>query len=659
MASVDKVTEKLQASHLEDFKSSLNIPKKDGRPQTEDVTTTKGILFEDMALDRKLLMGIFEAGFEKPSPIQEEAIPSALEGRDIVARAKNGTGKTAAFTIPILQKVQSSINAIQAVILLPTRELALQTSHVVRSLGKHMGLNVMVTTGGTSLKDDILRLHDPVHILVATPGRALDLASRGVADLSKAHILAMDEADKLLSPVFTQVIEKILPLMAKKHQILLLSATFPVAVKHFMEKHMSNTRIINLMEELTLKGVTQYYAFVEESQKLRCLNALFSKLQINQSIIFCNSTSRVELLARKITELGYSCYYSHARMPQSERNNVFHEFRNGGTRNLVCSDLLTRGIDIQAVNVVINFDFPKTAETYLHRIGRSGRFGHLGLAINLISYEDRYNLYRLEQELGTEIKAIPQEIDTALYASGEPSHQVRKEAKTPDFKDAKPLPTNGSATLAKKEEPKAERQPRKQRSRDAESPKPASSATPPDSTATPAKGGAQAPPVLSAPSPGVPSPSVPAINGPNAVQPDSSAATRNNATSAPVSAGPTAAAGIPTAADWQQQYADAYSSMYGQTGLTPQQIYQNQYQQYYMQQYYQSMQKAAEQQGGAPATTAAVPSANPTAQQAGHPGGQPGGQPYYYGNPYYHYPQGYNYGSQVPPSTSSTTKPGN
>jgi ATP-dependent RNA helicase DDX6/DHH1 len=177
---------------------------------------------------------------------------------------------------------------------------------------------------------------------------------------------------------------------------------------------------INLMDELTLRGITQYYAFVEEKQKVHCLNTLFNKLQINQSIIFCNSTSRVELLAKKITELGYSCFYSHARMMQHNRNRVFHDFRNGVCRNLVCSDLLTRGIDIQAVNVVINFDFPKNAETYLHRIGRSGRFGHLGLAINLINWEDRFNLYRIEQELGTEIQPIPQVIEKKLYVYESP-----------------------------------------------------------------------------------------------------------------------------------------------------------------------------------------------------------------------------------------------
>lgn len=174
------------------------------------------------------------------------------------------------------------------------------------------------------------------------------------------------------------------------------------------------------MDELTLRGITQYYAFVEEKQKVHCLNTLFSKLQINQSIIFCNSTNRVELLAKKITELGYSCFYSHAKMAQHARNRVFHDFRNGVCRNLVCSDLLTRGIDIQAVNVVINFDFPKNAETYLHRIGRSGRYGHLGLAINLINWDDRFNLYNIEKDLGTEIQPIPATIDKSLYVYDNP-----------------------------------------------------------------------------------------------------------------------------------------------------------------------------------------------------------------------------------------------
>jgi ATP-dependent RNA helicase DDX6/DHH1 len=234
-------------------------------------------------------------------------------------------------------------------------------------------------------------------------------------------MFVLDEADKLLSQDFKGMLDLLIGHLPNDRQILLFSATFPITVEQFMRRHLKSAHEINLMEELTLKGVTQYYAFVQEKQKVHCLNTLFSKLQINQSIIFCNSTQRVELLAKKIAELGYSCYYIHARMPQPHRNRVFHDFRNGLCRNLVCSDLFTRGIDIQAVNVVINFDFPKMAETYLHRIGRSGRFGHLGIAINLITYDDRFQLHRIESELNTTISPIPKVIDPNLYVSNDVS----------------------------------------------------------------------------------------------------------------------------------------------------------------------------------------------------------------------------------------------
>eukprot|EP00004_Rigifila_ramosa_P003899 TRINITY_DN1421_c0_g1_i1.p1 TRINITY_DN1421_c0_g1~~TRINITY_DN1421_c0_g1_i1.p1 ORF type:complete len:568 (+),score=129.25 TRINITY_DN1421_c0_g1_i1:88-1704(+) len=399
------------------WKQQLNLPPPDPRIKTDDVTATKGNSFEDYFLKRELLMGIFEKGYESPSPIQEESIPIALAGRDILARAKNGTGKTGSYVIPVLEKTDTSKNVIQALLLVPTRELALQTSQLCKELGKHLGVQVMVTTGGTSLRDDIMRLENPVHIVVATPGRVIDLAKKGVCDLKHCKICVMDEADKLLSQEFEVLMEEIFEFLPQQRQLMMFSATFPYTVKEFKDKYMPKAFEINLMDELTLKGITQYYAFVQERQKVHCLNTLFTKLQINQSIIFCNSVNRVELLAKKITELGYSCFYIHAKMVQAHRNRVFHDFRNGVCRNLVSSDLFTRGIDIPAVNVVINFDFPKTSETYLHRIGRSGRFGHLGLAINLITYEDRFNLYRIEQELGTEIKPIPAVIDKALYVA--------------------------------------------------------------------------------------------------------------------------------------------------------------------------------------------------------------------------------------------------
>jgi ATP-dependent RNA helicase DDX6/DHH1 len=217
----------------DNWKANLRQPPKDLRPQTEDVTATKGLEFEDMDLRRELLMGIFEAGFERPSPIQEEAIPIALTRRDVLARAKNGTGKTAAFVIPSLQQVDVQKTKIQALLLVPTRELALQTAQVCKNLGKHMNLQVMVTTGGTTLKDDIMRLSETVHVLVGTPGRILDLAGKGVADLSECPVFVMDEADKLLSPEFAPVMEQLLEFLPKERQVMLFSATFPMIVKDF------------------------------------------------------------------------------------------------------------------------------------------------------------------------------------------------------------------------------------------------------------------------------------------------------------------------------------------------------------------------------------------------------------------------------------------
>lgn len=231
-------------------------------------------------------MGIFEAGFERPSPIQEEAIPIALTGRDVLARAKNGTGKTAAFVIPTLEKINNKKAKIQALLLVPTRELALQTAQVCKNLGKHLNIQVMVTTGGTTLKDDIMRLSEPVHVVVGTPGRILDLASKSVADFSEASTFVMDEADKLLSPEFTPIIDQLISYFPKDRQIMLFSATFPMIVKSFKEKYLVKPYEINLMDELTLRGVTQYYAYVEEKQKVHCLNTLFSKVCLKFNYIY-------------------------------------------------------------------------------------------------------------------------------------------------------------------------------------------------------------------------------------------------------------------------------------------------------------------------------------------------------------------------------------
>jgi len=400
-----------------DWRTGLKKPIPDHRKKTQDVAPIKGVDFEEFCLKRELLMGIFEQGWEQPSPIQEFAIPKALCGMDVLARAKNGTGKTGSYCIPVIQNIDPAKVQVQALIIVPTRELAMQTSLICTNLAKYLNVNVMLSTGGTNLKEDVLRVYQGVHLIVATPGRILDLIGKEVVKPKTIKTLVLDEADKLLSADFQDLVVKVIKLLPEDKQILCFSATYPLCMAEFKEAHLKEPAEINLMDELTLKGVTQYYAYVQECQKVHCLNTLFSKLQIKQAIIFCNSTQRAELLAKKITELGYSCFYIHAKMAQAHRNRVFHDFREGASRCLVSSDLFTRGIDCQDVNVVINFDFPKMSETYLHRIGRSGRFGHLGIAINFVTSEDKQALLRIETELDTQIQPIPKEINKELYVA--------------------------------------------------------------------------------------------------------------------------------------------------------------------------------------------------------------------------------------------------
>eukprot|EP01086_Lenisia_limosa_P010619 TRINITY_DN350_c0_g4_i1.p1 TRINITY_DN350_c0_g4~~TRINITY_DN350_c0_g4_i1.p1 ORF type:complete len:386 (+),score=18.76 TRINITY_DN350_c0_g4_i1:62-1219(+) len=383
------------------------------RAQTEDVNCVSTVFFSDFHLNHKLILGLHEAGFVSPTPIQEACIPSALSGVDILGRSKNGTGKTGAYLIPILESLLSADGRI-AVVVVPTRELALQVSHIAKSFSKYLDLAVVSTFGGTSVRDDVIRLCGNVNLIIGTPGRLLDLMERGVISLSCINSLVLDEADRLLTEEFFSTCQKISLLLAH-HQTYLFSATFPSSIQSKISLFVQNAKEVNMMPKLTLSGVSQFYSFVEEQYKIFCLHSLFKKLQINQMIIFCNSVNRVELLARKITEIGYSCFFIHSRMPQNERNRVFHDFRNGDSRVLVSTDLFTRGIDIPSVNVVINFDLPEAADSYLHRIGRSGRYGQIGLAINLITFQDRIALFEIEESLGTIIEPLPALINHSLY----------------------------------------------------------------------------------------------------------------------------------------------------------------------------------------------------------------------------------------------------
>lgn len=263
-------------SNKQDYKCL--VTKLDNRVKTKDVLDTKGHLFEDYQIKKDLIKGIYEKGYERPSPVQEEVIPFALSGKDIIARAKNGTGKTASYVIPLLEKLDINNSYVQSVVLVPTRELALQVSAEIREIGKYLNVQCIICTGGTNIKDDIYRLNNIVHVVVGTPGRIYDLADKNVLDLSKCTFLALDEADKLLSLDFQQIVENIIYFLNEKRQIILLSATFPINVKGFKEKYLKNAIMKNLMEELTLIGLTQYYTYLKEKLKLHCLHTLFQKV---------------------------------------------------------------------------------------------------------------------------------------------------------------------------------------------------------------------------------------------------------------------------------------------------------------------------------------------------------------------------------------------
>jgi len=402
--------------------------EKDSRWKTEDVKPHKIMSFDKMNLKPDLLKGIQAMGFEAPSPVQEESIPSIIRGEHVLARAKNGTGKTAAYLIPILQRIDTTDNTPgkpQALILVPSRELALQTSRTCYLLGEFLGARVMVSTGGTELTEDILRMKQTVHVLVATPGRALDLLNPKnktsdpepvkLMDHSGIKVVVLDEADKLLSDDVAVMMNKILTALPPTKQVLLFSATFPASIKNFSDHLKPAPKTINVMDELTLKGISEYYMYIKEEYKVMALTATLSSLKVDQAMIFVSSSARAARLAKRLFDNGFSVFFIHSRMKQEYRNKIFHDFRSGHIRHLVCTDLFTRGIDVQTVNVVINFDFPRMAETYLHRIGRSGRFGHLGIAISLVTDEDKESLTRIEYELATEIHAMPQAVDHRLY----------------------------------------------------------------------------------------------------------------------------------------------------------------------------------------------------------------------------------------------------
>nr|ACV88438.1 AT04852p [Drosophila melanogaster] len=355
--------------------------------------------FDDMNLREELLRGIYGYGFEKPSAIQQRAIIPCVRGRDVIAQAQSGTGKTATFSIAILQQIDTSIRECQALILAPTRELATQIQRVVMALGEYMKVHSHACIGGTNVREDARILESGCHVVVGTPGRVYDMINRKVLRTQYIKLFVLDEADEMLSRGFKDQIQDVFKMLPPDVQVILLSATMPPDVLEVSRCFMRDpVSILVKKEELTLEGIKQFYVNVkQENWKLGTLCDLYDTLSITQSVIFCNTHN-------------FTVSAMHGDMEQRDREVIMKQFRSGSSRVLITTDLLARGIDVQQVSLVINYDLPSNRENYIHRIGRGGRFGRKGVAINFITDDDRRILKDIEQFYHTTIEEMPANI---------------------------------------------------------------------------------------------------------------------------------------------------------------------------------------------------------------------------------------------------------
>lgn len=365
--------------------------------------------FDNMNLQEDLLRGIYAYGFEKPSAIQQRAILPLVRGTDIIAQAQSGTGKTATFTIGILQRLDFSVPDCQALILAPTRELAQQIQKVVIALGDYLNARCHACIGGTRVSDDITKLRNGVHIVVGTPGRVYDMLCRNVLRPERIRVFILDEADEMLSRGFKDQIYDIYQALPPRTQVGLFSATMPPEALEITQRFMNEPiRILVKRDELTLEGIKQFYINVDrEEWKLDTLCDLYDTLNITQAVIFCNTRRKVDYLTDKMRARDHTVSSTHGDIGQQERDVILNEFRTGSSRVLITTDLLARGIDVQQVSLVINYDLPRNLENYIHRIGRSGRFGRKGVAINFVTQEDIRALRELEQFYNTQIEEMP------------------------------------------------------------------------------------------------------------------------------------------------------------------------------------------------------------------------------------------------------------
>jgi superfamily II DNA/RNA helicase len=371
--------------------------------------------WDDLDNDPNILRGIYSSGFERPSPIQKKAIKPIILGKDVIAQAQSGTGKTAAFGIGALSIVNVLDNFTQVLILSPTKELAKQTSSVIKQLGSMMnGLKIQTMYGGSPYEElNNFSDKNTPHIVCGCPGRVYDLMRREKIVSKKIKLVILDEADEMLSSGFKEQVYNIFQHFNNDIQVALFSATLPNNIFPIINKIMRNpVKICVKAEQLTLEGISQFYVAVDDDrQKYETLKHIYKYVSVSQCIIYCNSIKRVADLYDAMKEDDFPVCCIHSNMDKVERENSFKEFKNGKSRVLISSNVTARGIDIQQVSIVINFDVPKDIHTYLHRIGRSGRWGRKGVGINFITRRDIGKIKEIEGYYACEIREMPVDLD--------------------------------------------------------------------------------------------------------------------------------------------------------------------------------------------------------------------------------------------------------
>lgn len=375
---------------------------------TEEIVPIQS--FEEMGLKDNLLRGVYNYGFVKPSDIQKRALMPIIKGRDVIAQAQSGTGKTSMVAITVCQIVDTSSKQVQALILSPTRELASQTEKVILTVGDYMNVQAHTCIGGKSMGEDIKKLElGGFHVVSGTPGRVCDMIKRRTFNTKSVKLLVLDEADEMLSRGFKDQIYFLYRYLPAEIQVVLISATLPDEILEMTNKFMTDpVRILVKRDQLSLEGIRQYIIKVEKEEwKFDTLLDLYETLTIRSAIIFCNTKKKVDWLTERMRSNDFPVSSMHGDMPQKERDAIMLEFRSGRTRVLITTDIWARGLDVKQVSMVLNYDLPLSRELYIHRIGRSGRFGRKGIAINFLRNDDIKMLRDIERFYSIHLTEMP------------------------------------------------------------------------------------------------------------------------------------------------------------------------------------------------------------------------------------------------------------